>query len=100
MVRLAPRVVALLVQQEPVVQALLPVRQEPVAPVHDLHAASRSSLSYHVQCLGFLSCEGERTLTLSAHAGHPSPPEGGPAIEPSGCRESRIVQIRSSHAED
>eukprot|EP00959_Pyramimonas_sp_CCMP1952_P372616 7803031-Pyramimonas_sp.AAC.1 len=25
-------------------------------------------------------------LTLSAHAGHPRPPEGGPTIEPSGCR--------------
>eukprot|EP00959_Pyramimonas_sp_CCMP1952_P018345 388318-Pyramimonas_sp.AAC.1 len=73
-VRLVPRVVVLLVHQEPVV------------PVRDYRAVSKSSLSYHLQCLGFLSCEGERMFALSAHAGHPNHPEGGLVIDPSGCR--------------
>eukprot|EP00959_Pyramimonas_sp_CCMP1952_P081387 1700536-Pyramimonas_sp.AAC.1 len=36
--------------------------------------------------LGVSVMRGRAHETLSAHVGHPSPPEGGLVIEPSGCR--------------
>eukprot|EP00959_Pyramimonas_sp_CCMP1952_P225300 4711734-Pyramimonas_sp.AAC.1 len=77
-VRLVPRVVVLL------------IRQEPVAPVRDRRAASKAwqtcicQVSVHAQ--GFCHVRGERMLTLSAHARHPNTPEGGLVVDPSGCR--------------